>query len=148
MHTAFYRQGGPCLPLLSFLFVVVLQVQPSSIHLSNRHPLSPRHQRTLFIQLIYSRFLRNLVSTNSIAPCSVDKPYTTHSSSIRSDEGLTLETSKLIIKKNSVRWSIYIINSVNKANLRVSLPRRSSTTVSSETDRLKQKNSLLPAILE
>ena len=36
---------------------------------------------------------RNLVSTNSIAPCSVYKPYTTHNSSIRSDEGLTLETS-------------------------------------------------------
>ena len=35
----------------------------------------------------------NLVSTNSIAPCSVYKPYTTHNSSIRSDEGLTLETS-------------------------------------------------------
>ena len=32
-------------------------------------------------------------STNSIAPCSVYKPYTTHNSSIRSDEGLTLETS-------------------------------------------------------
>ena len=38
-------------------------------------------------------FSRNLVSTNSIAPCSVYKPYTTHNSSIRSDEGLTLETS-------------------------------------------------------
>ena len=34
-----------------------------------------------------------LVSTNSIAPCSVYKPYTTHNSSIRSDEGLTLKTS-------------------------------------------------------
>ena len=54
---------------------------------------SPRHQRTLFIQLIYSCFSRNLVSNNSIAPCSVYKPYTTHNSSIRSDEGLTLETS-------------------------------------------------------
>ena len=51
------------------------------------------HQRTLFIQLIYSYFSRNLVSTNSIAPCSVYKPYTTHNLSIRSDKGLTLETS-------------------------------------------------------
>ena len=47
----------------------------------------------LFIQLIYSCFSRNLVSTNSIAPCSVYKPYTADNSSIRSDEGLTLETS-------------------------------------------------------
>ena len=54
---------------------------------------TPRHERMLFIQLIYSCFSRNLVSTNSIAPCSVYKPYTTHNSSIRSDEGLTLETS-------------------------------------------------------
>ena len=46
-----------------------------------------------FIQLIYSCLSRNLVSTNSIAPCSVYKPYTTHNSSICSDEGLTLETS-------------------------------------------------------
>ena len=46
-----------------------------------------------FIQLIYSCFSRNLVSTYSIAPCSVYKPYTPHNSSIRSDEGLTLETS-------------------------------------------------------
>ena len=60
---------------------------------SNRHPLSPRHQGTLFIHLIYYCFSRNLVSTNSIAPCSVYKSYTTHNSSIRSDEGLTLETS-------------------------------------------------------
>ena len=56
----------------------------------NPHGIS---QRSLFIQLIYSCFSRNLVSTNSIAPCSVYKPYTTHNSSIRSDEGLTLETS-------------------------------------------------------
>ena len=34
---------------------------------------------------------------------------------------------------NSVRWSIYMINSVDKPNFRVSLPHRRSTTVSSET---------------
>ena len=38
-------------------------------------------------------FSHNLFSTNSIAPCSVYKPYTTHNSSIRSDQGLMLETS-------------------------------------------------------
>ena len=36
---------------------------------------------------------RYLVPTNSVAPSSVYKAYTTHNSSICSDEGLTLETS-------------------------------------------------------
>ena len=36
----------------------------------------------------------------------------------------------------SVRWSIYIINSVDKPNFRVSLPHRRSTTVSIETNPL------------
>ena len=40
----------------------------------------------------------------------------------------------------SVRWSIYIINSVDKPNFRVSLPHRRSTTVSSETNPLYRKN--------
>ena len=51
---------------------------------------------TFHPQLIYSCFSRNLVCTNSIAPCSAYKPYTTHNSSIRSDEGLTLETSAFL----------------------------------------------------
>ena len=49
--------------------------------------------RTLFIQLIYSCISRYQVPTNSVAPSSVDKAYTTHNSSICSNEGLTLETS-------------------------------------------------------
>ena len=49
------------------------------------------------------------------------------------DEGLTLETSANSI---SVRWSIYIINSVDKPNFRLSLSHRRSTTVSSETNPL------------
>ena len=56
-------------------------------------PLIPRHQPTLFIQLIYSCFSRYQVPTNSVAPSSVYKAYTTHDSSICSDEGLTLEKS-------------------------------------------------------
>ena len=36
----------------------------------------------------------------------------------------------------SVRWSIYIVNSVDKPNFRVSLPHRRSTTVSLETNPL------------
>ena len=39
-----------------------------------------------------------------------------HNSSIRTDEGLTLETSAFQI---SVRWLIYIINSVDKPNFRI-----------------------------
>ena len=35
-----------------------------------------------------------------------------------------------------VRWSIYIVNSVDKPNFRVSLPHRRSTTVSLETNPL------------
>ena len=42
---------------------------------------------------VYSCFSRYLVPTNSVAPSSVYKAYTTHNSSICSDEGLTLETS-------------------------------------------------------
>ena len=38
----------------------------------------------------------------------------------------------------SVRWSIYIINSVDKPNFRVSLPHRRSTTVSLEINPLYQ----------
>ena len=48
-----------------------------------------------FIQLIYSCFSRDQVPTNSVAPSSVYKAYTTHNSSICSDEGLTLETSAI-----------------------------------------------------
>ena len=48
---------------------------------------------------------------------------------LRSDEGLTLETSAVII---SVRRSIYIINSVDKTkNVRVLLPHRVGGTVDS-----------------
>ena len=45
----------------------------------------------------------------------------------RSDKGLTLETSAFIIP---VRWSIYIINSVDKTKFCILLPHRRSTTVS------------------
>ena len=40
-----------------------------------------------------SCFSRDQVPTNSVSPSSVYKAYTTHNSSICSDEGLTLETS-------------------------------------------------------
>ena len=44
---------------------------------------------------MYSYFSRCHVTTNSVAPPPLYKLRTTHNSSIRSDEGLTLETSAL-----------------------------------------------------
>ena len=56
--------------------------------------LSSRYQRTFFIQPIYS-VVFHVTKHQPIAQLrvSVYKPHTTHNSSIRSDEGLTLETS-------------------------------------------------------
>ena len=72
------------------------------------------------------------IPTNSVAPSSVHKAYTTHNSSICSDEGLTLETSAF----QSLYGGQFTFNSVDKADFRVSLPHRRSTTVSSETNPL------------
>ena len=44
---------------------------------------------------LFCCFSRYQVPANSVAPPSVYKPHTTHNFSIRSDEGLTLETSAL-----------------------------------------------------
>ena len=55
--------------------------------------LIPTASTNAFHSINLLLFSRNLVSTNSIAPCSAYKPYTTHNSSTRSDEWLTLETS-------------------------------------------------------
>ena len=65
---------------------------------------------------MYSYFSRCHVTTNSVAPTPLLKLHTTHNSSIRSDEGLTLNVSFII----PVRWSIYIINSVDKPKIFVS----------------------------
>ena len=50
----------------------------------NPHSINERSSFNQFIPVF---------RVNSIVPCSVYKPYTTHYSSIRSDEGLILETS-------------------------------------------------------
>ena len=42
---------------------------------------------------LFRCFSRYQAPANSVAPPSVYKPHTTHNSSIRSDKGLTLETS-------------------------------------------------------
>ena len=60
---------------------------------------------------MHSCFSHCHVTTNSVAPPPLSKPHTTRNSSIRSDEGLTLETSAFRIP---VQWSIYIINSYDK----------------------------------
>ena len=69
------------------------------------------NERFSFNECIPAYFSRCHVTTNSVAPPPLYKLHTTHDSSIRSDEGLMLETSAFRIP---VRWSIYIINSVNK----------------------------------
>ena len=55
-------------------------------------PLIPTASTNAF-RSIYFFFSRDQVPTNSVAPSSVYKAYTTDNSSICSDEGLTLETS-------------------------------------------------------
>ena len=69
-----------------------------------------------------------------IAPCSVYKPYTTHNSSIRSDEGLTLETSAFQFLYGGQFTLLTLL--IYIPNFRVSLPHRRSTTVSLETNPL------------
>ena len=63
----------------------------------------------------------------------------TRVSKVNLDEGPTFETSAFRIP---VRWSIYIINSVDKTKLCVLLPHRRSTTVSLETTPFDFKHNL------
>ena len=57
-------------------------------------PLIPTASTNAFHSInLFLFFSGDQVPTNSVAPSSVYKAYTTHSSSICSDEGLTLETS-------------------------------------------------------
>ena len=56
-------------------------------------PLIPTASTNAFHSINFFLFFTWQVSTNSVAPSSVYKAYTTHNSSICSDEGLTLETS-------------------------------------------------------
>ena len=96
-------------------------------------------QRTLFIQLIYSCFSRYLVPTNSVAPSSVYKAYTTHNSSICSDEGLRLETSAFqSLYGGQFTLSTLLINQIFVFHS----PHRRSTTVSLETNPLCPHESL------
>ena len=69
---------------------------------------------------LFCCFSRYQAPANSVAPPSVYKPHTTHNSSIRSDEGLRLETSAF--------ESLYggqftvIVNSVDKTKLSCNTP--------------------------
>ena len=96
--------------------------------------LIPTASTNAFIQLIYSCFSRDQVLTNSVAPSSVYKAYTTLPFLDCSDEDLTLETSAFQSLYGG--QFTFIINSVDKQNFRVSLPQPRSTTVSSETNSL------------
>ena len=62
---------------------------------------------------MYSYFSRCHATTNSVAFTSLQKLHTTRNTPIRSDEGLALETSAFRIP---LRWSIYVVNSVDKTN--------------------------------
>ena len=56
-------------------------------------PLIPTASTNAFHSINLFLFFLDQVPTNSVAPSSVYKAYTTHNSSICSDEGPTLETS-------------------------------------------------------
>ena len=59
-----------------------------------------------------------------------------HKQTIPRTKGWRRANARNVSFSISVRWSIYIINSVDKPNFRVSLPHRRSTTVSLETNPL------------
>ena len=65
------------LQMESAFLIVFLTVSMNAFHSTN----------------LFCCFSRYQAPANSVAPPSVYKPHTTHNSSIRSDEGLTLETS-------------------------------------------------------
>ena len=69
----------------------------------------------LFIQLIYSCFSRYQVPINSVAPSSVYKAYTTQNWSICID--FRRANARNVSFSISVRWSIYIIDSVDKRQI-------------------------------
>ena len=68
---------------------------------------------------------------------SVYKAHATHNYSIRSDEGLTLETSAF--ESGSLRWPIYIISPFDKTKLSCNTLYRRNTAVSFETYPLYMK---------
>ena len=77
-----------------------LQIKGHVLHHARVHLKVPAHdaKRVLSMNAFHSTNLFCCFScyqapANSIAPPSVYKPHTTHNSSIRSDEGLTLEMS-------------------------------------------------------
>ena len=63
------------------------------IYLPNRHSKSPWYRRVLWIQLIYSCFLVTIFPPTVQLHCLQINPHTTHNSSNRSDDELTLESS-------------------------------------------------------
>ena len=70
-----------------------LQNSRTKIDLSDRHFSCPQYQRTLFVQLIYSCFLVTIFPLIAWLHFRQINTHTTHNSSNRCDEGLTLQTS-------------------------------------------------------
>ena len=79
---------------------------------------------------MYSYFSRCHVTTNSVAPPPLYKLHTTHNSSIRSDEGLTLETSAL---ESLYGGQFTLSTPLILPKFLCTTPHRRSTTVSLET---------------
>ena len=76
-------------------------------HYSNKKPFRASFFLMVSMNAFHSTnlfccFSRYQAPANSVAPTSVHKPHTTHNSSIRSDEGVTLETSAF--------ESLYVVN--------------------------------------
>ena len=109
---------------------------PLFFHDYNNWRSTPEYEEFIFQSgagEIAATLLQSSVSVNDTMAVFVFFTTAVVSLNTRSDEGLTFETSAFSI---SVRWSIYIINSVDKPNFRVSFLHRRSTTVSSETNPL------------
>ena len=75
-----------------------LQIKGHVLHRTRAHLKVPGLILTVSMNAFHSTnlfccFSRYQAPANSVAPPSVYKPHTTHNPSIRSDEGLTLETS-------------------------------------------------------
>ena len=87
-----------------------------------------------FLSIFSSRnnFKSKPLSPNFSACCLIPM----NSIKSQSDSLLRRAKARNVSFSISVRWSIYIINSVDKPNFRVSLPHRRSTTVSLETNPL------------
>lgn len=103
------RKYGPDFPHYT---IVLLQSRKFCIPTRIGYINNTRCQRKLSFNLCFPDcFSSYHITTNSVVPSPQYKSHTADSSSICSDEGLTLETSTFRIPQ--VQWPFYIINSVD-----------------------------------